>query len=200
MNLDHKHVDWGQRYRDENTPWDRGRAHGSLQSRLDSGELAPPREGATCFVPGCGRGHDALALAKAGWKVTAMDVVPDLAGPLSEALGPLGGQFRVGNALKPELEGFDMMWEHTFLCAIGPYQRADWAKMAADVVRPGGTLAVLIFPGDKPVDLGGPPWGYDVPRLTAWLGDAYEFVGVEDVADEVEPRAWKQMFATFKRS
>jgi 2-polyprenyl-3-methyl-5-hydroxy-6-metoxy-1,4-benzoquinol methylase len=86
MNLDHKHVDWGQRYRDENTPWDRGRAHPSLQARLDSGELAPPHENASCFVPGCGRGHDALGLARAGWKVTAMDMVSDLAGPLGEAL------------------------------------------------------------------------------------------------------------------
>ena len=200
MNPEHKHVDWAQRYRDEQMPWDRGKAHASLQASLNSGQLAPPREGATCLVPGCGRGHDALALAEAGWKVTGVDLVADLGTDFGERIAALGGEFIVGDALNSKRGAFDLVWEHTFLCAIAPYQRKAWSEMVRGSVRPGGRFGALIFPGDKSVDLGGPPWGYDVERLQVWLGPDFELELTEVVDPEVEPRSWKQTFALFRRA
>lgn len=199
MHPEHKHIDWGQRYRDEQMPWDRGKAHAYLQARIDSGELAPPRAGATCLVPGCGRGHDALALAQAGWKVTAVDIVADVGTDFGVRLAGLGGEFVVGDALRPDRGSFDLVWEHTFLCAIAPYQRKAWGEMVRASVRPGGQFAALIFPGDKPAELGGPPWGYDLKRLQAWIGPQFELESSEVVDPEIEPRSWKQTIALFRR-
>lgn len=200
MEPSHNHVDWAQRYQDEHTPWDRGRAHAELQARIDCGQLKPPHEGATCFVPGCGRGHDALALAQAGWKVTAMDIVDELAGDLCAGLAPLGGEFLVGDALRPEVGGYDLVWEHTFLCAIRPQDREVWAEMAAHCVKPGGLLAALVFPANKTPDLGGPPWGYNVEKLQGWLGERFELLESCGVDPELEPRNWDQMFGLFRRA
>lgn len=195
----HKHVDWAQRYRDEDTPWDRGHAHAELLARIESGQLAPAREGLSAYVPGCGRGYDAVALAKAGWSVTAIDLVDDLAGPLRAELEPFGGTFHAGDALHPEEGPFNLIWEHTFLCAIRPDQREAWSAMMNRCLVPGGLLAVLVFPANKPVELGGPPWGYDSSKLLEWLGSGFELIETAEVDGELEPREWEQGFALFRR-
>ncbi|MFT7485671.1 MAG: SAM-dependent methyltransferase [Candidatus Paceibacteria bacterium] len=200
MDPAHNHVDWSQRYRDEQTPWDRGRAHAELQARIDSGQLAAPHAGATCFVPGCGRGHDALALAKAGWKVTAMDIVDELESTLNAALRPHAGEFLVGDALRPNSGPYDMVWEHTFLCAISPEDRVHWSRMVSDCLKSGGRLAVLIFPANKPPSEGGPPWGYNAQVLGEWLGDGFELIETAAVDPSLEPRNWDQAFAIFQKA
>lgn len=202
----HDPVDWAERYREEHTPWDLGHAHGELRARLARGELAPPRDGARAYVPGCGRGHDALALARAGWRVTAVDLVDSLAGPLQAELEPLGGDFHAGDALAmggggSDLGGaFDLVWEHTFLCALAPELRPAWSAMVRRCLRPGGHFAALIFPLDKPLELGGPPWGYDLERLREWLGEGYELVEDAGVDPALEERAWGQAFALLRRA
>ncbi len=195
----HKHVDWAQRYRDENTPWDRGHAHGELAARLARGELQPPTPGARAYVPGCGRGYDAVALAEAGWRVTAVDIVGDLEQLLRSQLEPLGGEFLMGDATVAPREDFELVWEHTFLCALRPDQREAWAHMVRTALVPGGRFAALIFPADKPVSEGGPPWGYDAERLQGWLGDELELLESAPVDPALEARNWAQAYALFHR-
>jgi SAM-dependent methyltransferase len=195
----HNPVDWAQRYLDLHTPWDRGHAHGELVARIASGQLAPPRTDVRAYVPGCGRGYDAVALARAGWRVTAVDIVEDLAGPLRAQLEPLGGEFHVGDALLPPAGPFELVWEHTFLCALRPDQRSAWARMVHDALVPGGRLAALIFPANKGPELGGPPWGYDAARLAQWLGEEFELLEATAVDPTLEPRDWDQAFALFRR-
>ena len=79
-------ADWAARYEEEHTPWDLGAPHPALAAELEKDLLGRRRCGhdARAFVPGCGRGHDALALAKAGWVVTAMDMVRDLGRELGD--------------------------------------------------------------------------------------------------------------------
>ena len=199
-NPDHTHVDWAQRYREDNTPWDRGHAHAELQRRIASGQLAPPREGARCYVPGCGKGHDALALAEAGWRVTAKDIVEELAPELGAALEALGSHFVAGDAFECEGGPFDLVWEHTFYCAIRLEERARWGAMARAAVAPGGHLAALVFPADKPRDAGGPPWGWDANEMAERLAPEFELVETEALDAGVEGREWAQAFALFRRT
>ncbi|MFT7668739.1 MAG: SAM-dependent methyltransferase [Planctomycetota bacterium] len=166
--------------------------------RIASGQLAASRSGASAYVPGCGRGHDAVALAKAGWQVTAIDVVAELADDLSAKLEPFGGCFIVGDALAPQAKAFDLIWEHTFLCALDPDQRQAWAAMVQSSLAPGGQLAVLIFPANKGPEAGGPPWGYTASDLEKLLGSDFELQESAAVDPELEPRNWDQRFALFR--
>ena len=61
--------EWEARYREGNTGWDRGDASPALSSWLETGALAPCRT----LVPGCGRGHEVIALTRQGFEVTALD-------------------------------------------------------------------------------------------------------------------------------
>jgi hypothetical protein len=51
---------------------------------------------------------------------------------------------------------FQFIYDYTFMCALDPSLRLDWAKKMADLVAPGGELLTLIFPICDKED--GPPF------------------------------------------
>jgi len=192
-------IDWGERYRIEHTPWDLGCAHLTLTARLVSGELAPPHEGARALVPGCGRAHDALALAQAGWVVTAADLVEELRPIVEPQLAPSGGEFVSGDVLAMQFdEPFELVWEHTFFCAIDPEQRAAYGDLMARSVAPGGRIAAMLFPLDRPEERGGPPWRIDEQLYEAALGDAFERVSLDPAGGRTGGREWQERLAMYR--
>jgi 2-polyprenyl-3-methyl-5-hydroxy-6-metoxy-1,4-benzoquinol methylase len=60
---------WQARYESGQTGWDRGQPSPALTHWMNSGSLQPCR----ILVPGCGRGHEVVALCEAGFEVTAID-------------------------------------------------------------------------------------------------------------------------------
>lgn len=192
--------DWAARYRDEDTPWDLGAPHPELVARLAQGSLAAPPGGARALVPGCGRGHDALALARAGWRVVALDLVPDLAASVAPALARLGGRFERADALAySEPDPFDLVLDHTFFCALDPADRPAFGALVGRVLGPAGRLASIVFPGDKPADAGGPPFGMSAAALAQALGPAFEPLDTPPLAQRVARRSWAESFALFGR-
>lgn len=189
-------IDWSERYRTLDTPWNLGGAHPELVRRL--GTLEPvPRDGCRdALVAGCGHGHDALALAGAGFVVTAVDIVHDLRDHLEEKLAALGGRFVVSDALALEGETFDVVFDHTFFCAIDPSMRADWGAMIRRVLRPGGVLMSIVYPFSKPMEAGGPPWGVSTDAIGTALGAEFEAIADEAVVEKGHltwPERWLVM-------
>ena len=66
------HEFWQQRFEANEMPWDCGAASPQLGEWLASGALARCR----VLVPGCGGGYEVVALARAGFDVTALDYAP----------------------------------------------------------------------------------------------------------------------------
>ena len=191
-------TDWAGRYRDQDTPWDLGRAHPELLRRLVAGELAP-FDGGRALVAGCGRGYDALALAEAGWQVTAVDLVP-LETPSLRKLEELGGCFEVRDALAFRAEeSFDLVFDHTFFCAIQPQERASFGEMVRSVTGPGSVVVSLVFPFDKPLEDGGPPFGFQAADLQEALGASFRSEVDELVIEGVSRRTWKERWSRWVR-
>ncbi len=162
---------WSRRYAQANTPWDLGAAHPELERRLEIDPALGVGELGHAYVPGCGRGHDALALALAGWMVVAADFAEILASIVTAALAPHGGLFVDGDALAVDLE-VDLWFDHTFFCALPPQRRAEHGRRASEVVRPGGCLVAIVFPiGMHPQH--GPPYPMTVAALGDVLGDTF---------------------------
>lgn len=133
--------DWANRYQSGTTPWDLGRPHDELVRRLP--ELGPP---GTALVPGAGRGHDAAALAAAGWSVTAIDFAPVLADHLAQAVGP-NGRVVIGDVLDfSPPSPIDLVFDHTFFCAIPPDRRPDFGRWVAMQSGPEGVWRLWCFP------------------------------------------------------
>ncbi len=156
--------------------WELGEPAPPLAAWLaGGGRFVPAAPGgrARVVVPGCGRGHDARLLARAGHAVTGVDFVPAV---LAEARALAAGEgldvaFEerdVFDLAQHHAGGFDGVWEYTCFCAIDPGRRAEYLEVARTVLRPGGLLLACFFPvrdGD-----GGPPFPVsreEIPRLLA---------------------------------
>lgn len=196
----HTHVDWSQRYRDADTPWDKGATHPELARRLALGELAPPRRGARALVPGCGRGHDALALARAGWCVTAIDLAPEVRSGLARKLAALGGEFVTGDAFAWRTRRrFALVYEHTFFCAIDPLLRPEWGKLVRRVLARGGRVCAIAFPTNKPRAQGGPPHRMDASALRAALGPGFRIAANTPARARTPGREWMERWVELRR-
>lgn len=166
-------TDWNDCYERRETPWEKGAPTPVLANVMS--RHAPLFQGRV-LVPGCGFGHDARALAQQGMKVTAVDIAP-LAVENAKALDPDHlVDFRLANLfdLPAELRGsFDLVWEHTCLCALPLDLRAQYAAGVASALKPGGAIAGVFFlnpemdPGET-----GPPFGISVNELTQLWRDA----------------------------
>ncbi len=189
-------MDWESRYQSGDTPWDLGRAHPELVARLRAGDFGRPGR---AYVPGCGRGYDALALASFGWSVTAIDQV-DLSDEILTPLKELGGEFLATDALKHQgKESFQAIFDHTFFCAIDPAQRPDWGKMIDRNLASNGRLFCLVFPVDRPLELGGPPWGITADDQQRALGNTFRICADRPVDYPVTDREWQERWAVFDR-
>jgi SAM-dependent methyltransferase len=192
---------WAERYATGDTPWDLGGPHPELARRLASGELDPARSvGRRALVAGCGRGYDAVALARAGWKVTAIDGVAELAPALAPLLRSLGGELLVADALAytPE-QPFDLVFDHTFFCAIDVAQRDAHGALTQRALRVGGLCAALVFPVGKPHSEGGPPFGFDARDFSRALGADFELLQDDPVTSSAPGRPWPERWALWRR-
>ncbi|MFN0069549.1 MAG: methyltransferase domain-containing protein [Limisphaerales bacterium] len=149
-------TDWEARYATGDMPWEKGEPSPGL---VDFLAAHPDLPRGTVLVPGCGTGHDALALAAAGFLVTGLDVAPSavrLATERTRAAG-LRAEFRRGDFLRDEPPAaFDLVFEHTLFCAIQPAERELYVAALRRWLRPGGRfLAVHYMIRDEE----GPPFG-----------------------------------------
>ncbi|MDX1584357.1 MAG: methyltransferase domain-containing protein [Thermoanaerobaculia bacterium] len=184
-------MNWEEHYESGHTPWDLGQAHPELERRLTEGWSEDVRS-KRVFVPGCGTGHDALAFARAESIVTAVDLVDATGGRLGRDLTARGGEFLQGDALELDRpNGFDLVWDHTFFCALEPERRSAWSRMVRRLVRRGGLVAGISFPEDRDEESGGPPWGMSVGELSKWL-DGFDLVEAAEPLETVDRRRGRE--------
>lgn len=148
-----------------------------LAKQLSDGSL--PRSG-TALVPGCGRGYDVDALCRAGYAATGMDISPTAISAAKEYLASVStpGEYHVTTAdfFTAPLGPYDLVYDYTFFCAIEPESRALWGARMAELVKPGGSLITVMYPTEKPLQDGGPPFGVSEQAYRDVLADAFRAV------------------------
>jgi SAM-dependent methyltransferase len=137
-------LEWQRRYEQEDTPWDKGAPSPALADFLRERDIT-----GRVLVPGCGRGHDARAIAvRPEATVVGLDLSPTAvaqANKLGTAanLSFLGGDFF---RLPPQWAGwFDWVVEHTCFCAIDPRLRQDYVRATANALRDGGRFFGIFY-------------------------------------------------------
>ena len=127
------------------------------------------------LVPGCGRGYavEALQLARArrpgaGGERDRETRGRGVPGVVEKARDFEAREDRAGRFLgaRAGATWSDLAFDSTFLCAIEPSRRKEWASKYASLIRPGGELVSNVFPnGDFE---GGPPFALS-PKIVADL-------------------------------
>jgi SAM-dependent methyltransferase len=199
---------WAGRYQAGETGWDHGAPSPGLgdflHTHVGAQHAAPVRPG-TILVPGCGRGHDARVLAKAGFEVTGLDVVPqaiDDARRLAASdvgvqhAAPLRYEIADFFDLPPALRGpYDWLFEHTFFCAIDPALRDCYVETVTGLLKPGGRL-LGVFYHIQPET--GPPFGTTREELLARFSPTFS-LQYECVPRSYESRTGKELLMLWER-
>ena len=146
MSFESQSPDWARRYAAGDTPWDKAVPAPPLMEGIARGLFS-----GRILVPGCGKGHDANALARIpGCSVVGLDIVPEAVEAARRAYVAPGVplEFAVADFfnLPADYAGaFDAVVEHTCFCAIDPTMRAAYAASAAGVLRRGGIFFGIFF-------------------------------------------------------
>ncbi|KAF2604291.1 hypothetical protein F2Q70_00024566 [Brassica cretica] len=137
---------WEKCWEDGVTPWDQGRATPLILHLLDSSSLPLGRT----LVPGCGGGHDVVAMANPERFVVGLDISEKALKKASETYGsaPNAKYFAFMKedffTWRPD-ELFDLIFDYVFFCAIEPEMRPAWAKSMYEVLKPEGELITLMY-------------------------------------------------------
>ncbi|KAL6769478.1 hypothetical protein ACKKBG_A31170 [Auxenochlorella protothecoides x Auxenochlorella symbiontica] len=165
-------------------------------------------EGKRVFVPGCGRGYDPVTFIKAGAKeAIGLELAPSATPAANEYIAAQSVDtsqcyVETGDFFKwKDPAGFDVGYDYTFLCAMHPTMREDWAKAWHGHLSPGGKLITLIFPINPAADPG-PPWYIHADMCKELLIPAgFELETLEKVPDELslKGREGMEMTAVWRR-
>lgn len=184
--------------------FDCSRTEPALQRAIDEGELAIG--GGRAIVPGCGRGYSLASLARGGFR----DVVGlEISNTAKDACERQLGEETIPDDAKVTVlaanffsfspsERFDLAYDCTFLCAIDPKRRSEWARKYAEIIAPGGTLVCLVFPcGDFQ---GGPPYAISPQIVRELLSPAgFEEVELRETPSEMYARGRLEYLHTWRR-
>lgn len=162
---------WEEKYRARTIPWDRGAVSPALLGWLDDGVLPSDRI-RRVLIPGCGHGHEALELARRGFKVTALDIAPTalehLAGEL-HAAGVDAERICADALTWQPTQPFDAIYEQTCLCAIDPVHWLAYEQQLFGWLHPGGKLFALFMQSRS---AGGPPHHCGMPDMRTLFAPA----------------------------
>ena len=185
---------WQARYDQGQTGWDRGGASPTLLRWLATGELRPCR----ILVPGCGRGHEVIALAQAGFDVTGVDLAP---AAITAVRSRLGSEGLAAEILQSDLftyrpdEPFEAIYEQTCLCALSPERWADYEERLAGWLTPGGRLFAAFMQTDS-VD--GPPFAC-APDAMRRLFAADRWVWPDELVPQEHPTGLVELTGMLRR-
>ncbi|MCB9592480.1 MAG: methyltransferase domain-containing protein [Sandaracinaceae bacterium] len=164
-------MSWEQAWREGRTGWDAGASAPALVELVERGVLPDGR----ALVPGCGAGYDVFTLTSKKRRGIGIDIAPTARArfeAVRDELRGVAGRARLitGDFFAFEDEPFDVIFDYTFLCALDPSVRPQWAKKMDALLRPDGELVTLVFPVVDAPPLGqGPPFPVQPDDVRALL-------------------------------
>ncbi|MBY0316691.1 MAG: class I SAM-dependent methyltransferase [Bdellovibrionales bacterium] len=146
---------WNNIYANNPQPnWDLSGAHPAIAPILPQLKMVKSR----VVNFGCGRAHDAAALAHHGHVVTGVDYSPQALAQAREKYSSISTLTLLeGDALKMKVDRrFDIAFEHTLFCALMPSQRKELIRQWHRALDDQGFLLGIFFVMPKRA---GPPYG-----------------------------------------
>jgi SAM-dependent methyltransferase len=163
--------------RPEDLPWFSPTPDAELSATLERLGVAP---GAALDL-GSGPGIHAIALAKRGWKVTAVDISPGAIRMASRFALEAGVKidFRTMDVLsyQPSPNSFDLVHDRGFLHTLEPSEWSRWTALVATALKPGGIVIAKEFTYNPKRHFG--PRGFTKLELQSVLDERFKIDTLE---------------------
>lgn len=168
---------WSESYRQWQSTgqapgWELGDAAKPLREVIPQIKIPKSR----IVILGCGSGHDAAFLASQGHIVAAVDLSHDaiekaraLYGHVKNLTFFAADAFDFAQKSRGE---FDIVFEHTFFCAIDPDRRRELVTAWRSLLHDQGHLLAIFFVLDR---TGGPPFGASEWEIRERLRHGFDF-------------------------
>ncbi|KAL8048995.1 hypothetical protein ABFX02_07G103800 [Erythranthe guttata] len=191
---------WDKCWEEELTPWDLGRPTPVLVHLHNTGSLPKGR----ALIPGCGSGHDVVAIASSDLHVVGLDISENAIKKATELCSESPKMDHV-SFLKTDFftwcpaQLFDLIFDYTFFCAIEPKLRSLWARKMSDLLKSDGELITLMYPIDD--HEGGPPYKVSVADYEEVLHPlGFKATQIVDNELAIAPRMGREKLGRWKRS
>jgi SAM-dependent methyltransferase len=197
-------INWEDRYRTGDTPWDKGGPHPALAHLMPLNVPA-----SRILVPGCGLGYDmALLAAHPGVaEVVGVDVAATAVDAArANLLNTLNARVELADLFAlpaHHRHAYDLVWEHTCFCAIDPSLRNAYVQAVADALKPGGHLLAVFFltPWDTPEENAtqGPPFGCPPTELDRRFAPRFRTARIWEVPATYPGREQREQLRLLQR-
>lgn len=176
------------RWENRETGWDIGYPSPGITAFIDEYH----DKEAAILIPGCGNAYEAEYLVKKGFQnITLIDIAPKAVEQISERFSGMA-QVKIICGDFFEHKGlYDLMIEQTFFCAISPNMRQQYAQKSASLLRPGGTLAGLLF--NTVFEKEGPPFGGGIKEYLDLFSPYFEIKMMDECCNSIPPRAGNEL-------
>jgi SAM-dependent methyltransferase len=152
--------------------------------------------GGTLVVPGCGYGHDAAALAKAGFQVTGMDFAP---------LAFEGAKARYGDLVAwqqddwftTRLGPWQGLFDHTCFVAMDPDRRPAYVAACAAHLETGGLWMAVLFHAVK--EQSGPPHSISMAEMRQLAEAPFEVLHLDHAQTSHPRRAGREFLLVARK-
>lgn len=181
---------WDSLYQSRDTGWDIGHPSSPLKAYID--QLTGKDR--SILIPGCGNSYEAEYLLGKGFTdVTLVDISPSLTAALKNKFSTyIDRQLKVITGNFFDLKGqFDLILEQTFLCALDPSLRKNYALKMHELLKPGGRLTGVLF--DCTFE-GGPPFSGSKEEYENLFKEKFDIRIMAPCYNSIEKRAGRELF------
>ena len=188
---------WEQKYQNHGDRWNLGCPAPPFINLLASTNAPQPGKIA---VLGCGKGHDALLFAEAGFEVTGFDFAPSA---IAEATSVAQAREIKAQFLQRDIfslgrefaNSFDYVLEHTCFCAIDPSLRSQYVEVVKSILHPDGKLIGLFYTHNRS---GEPPFGIKPQEVLDYFAQDFETEMFCLAKDSIQRRQGDEHLAIFQ--
>ncbi|MFC1481482.1 methyltransferase domain-containing protein [Candidatus Neomarinimicrobiota bacterium] len=190
---------WDDRYKTHNTGWDLGTPTPIFLSWL----AEHPAHNQRVCVLGAGSGYDAIAFARQGYIVTAVDFAPTATALIQTNADEAEVNIDVitGDLFDlPEThaDAFDLVVEYTTYCAIDPGRRDEYIEVVSKLVGAEKRFLALFWPVNKLADTG-PPFRVTRSDIEDRFSKYFELESQLMPDNSAEGRQGKEILAEYRR-
>lgn len=192
MKLDR--VYWESRYEKNDTGWDIGAISPPLKAYIDQLQ----NKGLKILIPGGGNSYEAEYLFNNGFKkVFVIDIAEKPLINLRHRVPGFPKQQLLQENFFEHFGNYDLILEQTFFCALPVTRRKDYANKSYDLLKPGGTIAGLLFNVDFNKE--GPPYGGSKEEYEYIFKELFFLKKLETCYNSIPPRQGSELFFIFKK-